>query len=73
MLDKGSPITILPATFNRVPFNRLRHLRGKVGTVRRVIGREPTRALVEVEVGGGPIGPTLIGVVWDFEVREVRG
>lgn len=66
MLDKGSPVTILPTTFHRVPFSRLKRLRGKVGTVRRVIGREAARALVEVEVGG------VRGVVWDFEVREVR-
>lgn len=65
-LEKGQPVTIKPATFKRVPFDRLRHLRGKVGTVRRVIGREERRALLEVEVGG------VIGVVWDFEVREVN-
>lgn len=75
MLSKGSAITIKPATFHRVPFNRLRHLRGKTGTVRRVIGQEErrplgvpggVRALLEVEVGG------VIGVCWDFEVREVN-
>lgn len=65
-LEKGQPIRIKPATFQRVPFNRLTHLRGKVGAVRRVIGREEGRALLEVEVVG------VIGVCWDFEVREVR-
>lgn len=63
-LEKGQPIRLRPSTFWRVPFNRLRHLRGKVGTVRRVIGTEPGRALLEVEVGG------VIGVCWDFEVRQ---
>lgn len=62
-LEKGQPIRLRPATFRRVPFNRLTHLRGKVGAVRRVIGRENGRALLEVEVGG------VIGVVWDFELQ----
>lgn len=66
VIEPGSPIRIRPATFHRVPFNRLCHLRGKVGTVRRVIGREPGRALLEVEVCG------VIGVVWDFELRPVK-
>lgn len=73
-LEKGHPIRLRPATFRRVPFNRLTHLRGKTGTVRRVIGREyilssiegETRALLEVEVMG------VVGVVWSFELREVR-
>lgn len=65
-LDPGASIRIRPATFQRVPFNRLTHLKGKVGMVRRVIGCEPERALVEVEVMG------VVGVVWDFELREVK-
>lgn len=65
-LNPGSPIRLLPATFQRVPFNRLKRLRGKLGTVRRVIGREDGRALLEVEVVG------VIGVCWDFEVRVVK-
>lgn len=72
-LEKASPIRLRPATFQRVPFNRLTHLRGKVGTVRRVIGREEGprpeliegRALLEVEIVG------VCGVVWDFEVRAI--
>lgn len=67
MIDKGQAITIKPATFKRVPFNRLRHLRGKTGAVRRVIGREDGRALLEVEIVG------VIGVVWDFEVKIADG
>lgn len=66
MIEKGQLIRLLPATFKRVPFNRLCHLRGKTGTVRRVIGREPGRALLEVEIVG------VIGVCWDFEVKVVK-
>lgn len=66
MIEKGQPIRIKPATFHRVPFNRLRHLRGKVGVVRRVIGREAARALVEVEVEG------VAGVCWDWEVVQIK-
>lgn len=65
-MKPGLGIRIRPATFKRVPFNRLTHLRGKVGAVRRVIGQEEGRALLEVEVRG------VVGVVWDFEIREVR-
>lgn len=67
MIQPGSPIRLRPTTFHRIPFTRLTHLRGKTGVVRRVIGRESGRALLEVEVCG------VIGVVWDFEVREVKG
>lgn len=63
-LAKGQPIRLKPATFKRVPFNRLMHLRGKVGKTRRLIGDEPGRALWEVEIEG------VIGIVWDFEVKE---
>lgn len=65
-IEKGSPIRLRPSTFTRVPFTRLRHLRGKTGVVRRVIGREERRALLEVEIVG------VIGVCWDWEVREVK-
>lgn len=65
-LEPGASIRLLPSTLYRVPFDRLPSWR-TLGTVRRVIGREPGRVLVEIELDG------YVGVVWDFEVREVKG
>lgn len=65
VINPGHPILLRPSLFRRVPFTRLPHLRGKPGAVRRVIGREEGRVLLECEIEGRCF------VCWDFEVRGV--
>lgn len=64
-LSNGASIRIKPATFKRVPFNRLTHLRGKVGRVLRAAHRRPDKTLWEIEVEG------VVGLCWEGELREV--
>lgn len=63
MLVPGSPIRIRPATFTRIPFTRLRHLRGKTGTVRRAAHNHRGRVLWEVEIEGVTV------LAWEEELK----
>lgn len=65
MLAKGSPIRLRPPTFTRVPFTRLRHLRGKTGVVRRAAHKHRGRVLWECEIEGVTV------LAWEEELREV--
>lgn len=72
MLAKDSPIRLRPATFNRVPFTRLRHLRGKTGTVRRAVHNHRGRVLWECEIEGVTVlcwEEELVGVIQDKRNR----
>lgn len=60
-MKKGAPIRLKHTIFKRVPFDRLPPWH-TLGTVRRIIGREPGRVLLEIELDG------YVGVVWDFEI-----
>lgn len=65
-LSKGASIRIKPATFKRVPFSRLTHLRGKVGRILRAAHKCPDKTLWEIEVEG------VVGLAWEGELREVK-
>lgn len=62
-MTPGASITLLPTTFHRPPFSRLPRWHTK-GTVRRVIGRENGRVLLEVELEDECF------VCWDSEIME---
>lgn len=64
-LNTGASIRLRPATFHRVPFDRLKPW-CTLGTVRRIIGREPGRVLVEIELDG------YVGICWEHELSTVE-